>query len=87
MSSCSRIGNRTRLVGIIHNLGTTTLSAITVQSIWKNEAGQILDTGLVYAVGKANPLKPNEQRRFIDSTMLKDVARCNVRPLDWFSAD
>ena len=87
MTDCRKHGKSVRVEGLVHNLGSTILSAVTVQSIWKDDEGMILDTGLVYAVGESEPLLPGEQRAFTDSTALQKVARCNVRPLDWWSSD
>jgi len=87
MRGCDRVGSRTRVWGVVRNTGDVTIAAVTVQSIWKNPAGDTLDTGLVYAVGKTNPLKPGEAIEFEDTTDLRGVTRCNVRPLDYFAAD
>ncbi len=85
VKDCSRIGNRTRLQGTIRNTGNTILGMVTVQSLWKNNSGTVLGTGVVYVVNQDNPLKPGDSRDFEDVTRLSNVTRCNVEPLDWGS--
>jgi len=83
VEDCSQVGHRTRLKGYVVNTGNSTLSLVTVQSIWKNSAGLILARGLVYVVSRENPLAPGERRDFEDVTKLSSVRKCNVEPLDW----
>ena len=85
VGDCSRIGNRTRLQGSVRNTGNTTLGLVTVQSLWKNNDGLVLGTGVVYVVNQSNPLEPGDSRDFEDVTRLSNVTRCNVEPLDWGS--
>ena len=87
MTACSKVGEKVQVDGIVHNIGTTILSAVTVQSIWKDADGGILDTGIIYAVGDVEPLAPGEKRKFSDTTKLRNVAKCNVKALDWWSSD
>jgi hypothetical protein len=83
VEDCSQVGQRTRLKGYVVNTGNSTLSLVTVQSIWKNSAGFILARGLVYVVSREQPLEPGERRDFDDVTKLSNVRKCNVEPLDW----
>jgi hypothetical protein len=85
VGSCSRIGNRTRLRGSVRNTGNATLGLVTVQSLWKNKDGLVLGTGVVYVVNQSDPLEPGDSRDFEDVTLLSNVTRCNVEPLDWGS--
>lgn len=87
MITCNRVRSITRLLGYVENTGSVPLSAVTLQTIWKDEYNAILDTGLVYAVGNEEPLYPGEKRQFEDTTVLRGVARCNVRALDWWSSE
>ena len=80
---CSQVGHKTRLKGYIVNTGNTTLSMVTVQSLWKNSAGLILAQGLVYVVSRETPLEPGESRDFEDVTEISNVRKCNVEPLEW----
>ncbi|MFZ8974757.1 MAG: hypothetical protein ACO2ZD_11735, partial [Pseudomonadales bacterium] len=57
----------------------------TIQSIWKDEDGEVKDTGIVYAIGEGEFLNPGDSKAFVDTTELRDVARCNVRALDWWA--
>jgi hypothetical protein len=83
VQDCSQVGHRTRLTGYVVNTGNTTLSLVTVQSLWKNNAGLVLARGLVYVVSRENPLEPGERRAFEDVTKLSSVRKCNVEPLEW----
>jgi hypothetical protein len=87
MITCNRVRSITRLLGFVENTGSVPLSAVTLQTIWKDEYNTILDTGLVYVVGNEEPLYPGEKREFEDTTGLRGVARCNVRALDWWSSE
>lgn len=87
MITCNRVRSKTRLLGYIENTGGVPLSAVTLQTIWKDENNKVLDTGLVYVVGNEEPLYPGEKRQFEDMTVLRGVARCNVRALDWWSSE
>lgn len=80
---CTRIGHRTRILGTVRNTGNVTLSLVTVQSLWKNDAGLIIGTGVVFVVNRMNPLAPGDSRDFEDVTRLSNVRKCNVEPLDW----
>lgn len=87
MVACNRVRSITRILGYVENTGSVPLSAVTLQTIWKDESNTILDTGLVYAVGNEELLYPGEKREFEDTTALRGVARCNVRALDWWSSE
>jgi hypothetical protein len=87
MITCNRVRSITRLLGYVENTGSVPLSAVTLQTIWKDEYDAILDTGLVYVVGNEEPLYPGEKRQFEDTTVLRGVAKCNVRALDWWSSE
>lgn len=87
MISCKRTKAITRLVGYIENTGTVPLASVTLQTIWKDEYNEVMDTGLVYAVGDTVHLYPGERREFEDTTGLRGVAMCNVRALDWWSSE
>ena len=87
MTDCQKSGSRTVVEGIVHNLGTTTLNSVTVQTIWKDDNRTILDTGLVYAVSESAPLEPGQRRTFTDTTDLRNASFCNVRALDWWASD
>jgi hypothetical protein len=80
---CSQVGHKTHLTGHIVNTGNTTLSMVTVQSLWKNSAGLILAQGLIYVVSRESPLEPGESRDFEDVTETSNVRKCNVEPLEW----
>ena len=83
VQDCSQVGHKTRLKGHVVNTGNTTLSMVTVQSLWKNSAGLILAQGLVYVVSRENPLEPGERRDFQDVTEISNVRKCNVEPVEW----
>jgi hypothetical protein len=84
-TSCSRVGGRTQIRGYVENTGNVALSMVTVQPLWKNAAGLVLDTGLVFVVDQDEPLLPGERREFEDVTQLSNISKCNVVPLDWGS--
>ena len=84
-TSCSRVGRRTQIQGYVENTGNVTLTMVTVQPVWKNAAGLVLGTGLVYVVNQDEPLLPGGRREFEDVTQLSNVSKCNVVPLDWGS--
>ncbi len=84
-NSCSRVGRRTQIQGYVENTGNVTLTMVTVQPVWKNAAGLVLGTGLVYVVNQDEPLLPGGRREFEDVTQLSNVSKCNVVPLDWGS--
>lgn len=84
-TSCSRVAGRTQIKGYVENTGNVTLSMVTVQSLWKNDAGLILGRGLVYVVNRNEPLAPGERREFEDVTQLSNITKCNVEPVDWGS--
>ena len=87
MTSCKRIGGRTQVTGEVMNTGTTQLTALTVESIWKDGDGLVIGTGLVYVVGESDPLAPGDSRPFTDTTRIDGVARCNVEVVDYFASD
>ena len=84
-TSCTRVAGRTQIHGYVENTGNVTLTMVIVQPVWKNAAGLVLDTGLVYVVNQDTPLLPGERREFEDVTQLSNISRCNVVPLDWGS--
>lgn len=86
MTNCQRVADKVEVSGLVHNRGNTTLSSVTVQTIWKDADGGILDTDLVYAVSDSDPLPPGETRSFTDATTLRKVRFCNVRALDWWAS-
>ncbi len=85
MTECVRKGRTTRVEGQVRNLGTLSVTRVTVQSIWKRGDGSVVDTGLIYAIGEGETLAPGEAVMFSDTTDLRGVERCNVRALDWWS--
>jgi len=82
---CSRIGNRSRLLGTVKNTGNSELVLVTVQSLWKNNDGLVLGRGVVFVVNRSDPLAPGDSRDFEDVTQLSNITKCNVEPLDWGS--
>ncbi|MDA0761524.1 MAG: hypothetical protein O2858_12010 [Proteobacteria bacterium] len=85
MTNCARRGTTTRVEGLVRNLGSLKVTRVTIQSIWKDEDGEVKDTGIVYAIGEGEFLNPGDSKAFVDTTELRDVARCNVRALDWWA--
>ena len=85
MTNCARRGTTTRVEGLVRNLGSLKVTRVTIQSIWKDEDGEVKDTGIVYAIGEGEFLNPGDSKAFVDTTELRDVARCNVRALDWLA--
>ena len=85
MTKCSRSGTITRVEGLISNKGNVPVTMVTVQSIWKDKQGRVVDTGLVYVLSEDSILQPGETKTFMDTTELRDIARCNVRALDWWA--
>jgi len=85
MTNCARRGTTTRVEGLVRNLGSLKVTRVTIQSIWKDEDGEVKDTGIVYAIGEGEFLNPGHSKAFVDTTELRDVARCNVRALDWWA--
>ena len=85
MANCARRGTTTRVEGLVRNLGSLKVTRVTIQSIWKDEDGEVKDTGIVYAIGEGEFLNPGDSKAFVDTTELRDVARCNVRALDWWA--
>jgi hypothetical protein len=71
--------------GHISNKGNVPVTMVTVQSIWKDKQGRVVDTGLVYVLSEDSVLQPGETKTFMDTTELRDIARCNVRALDWWA--
>ncbi len=84
-TSCSRVGSRTQIKGYVENTGNVTLTMVTVQPLWKNAAGLVLDTGWVFVVNQDEPLLPGERREFEDVTKTSNITKCNVVALDWSS--
>jgi hypothetical protein len=85
MTKCSRSGQVTRVEGEIVNRGNVPVTMVTVQSIWKNDQGEVVDTGLVYVLSEESILQPGESHTFMDTTELRNISRCNVRALDWWA--
>ena len=85
MTNCARRGTTTRVEGLVRNLGSLKVTRVTIQSIWKDEDGEVKGTGIVYAIGEGEFLNPGDSKAFVDTTELRDVARCNVRALDWWA--
>lgn len=85
MTKCSRSGTITRVEGLISNKGNVPVTMVTVQSIWKDKQGRVVDTGLVYVLSEDSILQPGETKTFMDTTELRGIARCNVRALDWWA--
>lgn len=85
MTKCSRSGQLTRVEGEILNRGNVPVTMVTVQSIWKNDQGQVVDTGLIYVLSEDSVLQPGESKTFMDTTELRNISRCNVRALDWWA--
>ncbi len=85
MTKCSRSGTVTRVEGHISNKGNVPVTMVTVQSIWKDKHGTVVDTGLVYVLSEESVLQPGETKTFMDTTELRNIARCNVRALDWWA--
>ena len=85
MTNCARRGTTTRVEGLVRNLGSLKVTRVTIQSIWKDEDGEVKDTGIVYAIGEGEFLNSGDSKAFVDTTELRDVARCNVRALDWWA--
>ncbi|MBT3427610.1 MAG: hypothetical protein HOL98_01240 [Gammaproteobacteria bacterium] len=85
MTNCSRSGQVTRVEGEIVNRGNVPVTMVTVQSIWKNDQGQVVDTGLIYVLSEESILQPGESKTFMDTTELRNISRCNVRALDWWA--
>jgi len=85
MTKCSRSGLVTRVEGQIVNRGNVPVTRVTVQSIWKDDQGQVIDTGLIYVLSEESILHPGETKTFMDTTELRNVSRCNVRALDWWA--
>lgn len=84
MTRCRRVYGRTEMEGYVENIGTVDLQYVTVQSIWKDSVGRIIGTDVIYVVTEES-LKPGERRAFHDVTPMSNAARCNARPLDWWS--
>lgn len=84
LTRCQRVNDHVEMSGYVENTGTVELTYVTVQSIWKDANGRVLERGVVYAVDNTS-LKVGEKREFTDSTDRPRVAKCNVETLDWWS--
>jgi hypothetical protein len=85
VSGCNRESEQgpTVLVGYAENSGNVDLHYVTVQSIWKNSAGQVIASDTLYAVN-GQSLAPGERVTFTDSSAVRGVARCNAEAIDWW---
>lgn len=85
VSGCNRESEQgpTVLVGYAENSGNVDLHYVTVKSIWKNSAGQMIASDTLYAVN-GQRLAPGERVTFTDSSPVRGVARCNAEAMDWW---
>ncbi len=84
VTACRRVYGRTEMEGYVENTGSVDLRFITVQSVWKDANGVIIDTDVIYVVNE-EILKPGERKSFHDVTRRSAAEKCNARPLDWWS--
>ncbi len=83
-TECYRVGNRAQVRGIVENGGTDALISISLQVLWKDESRNIIDTSITSVRNEEDPLAPGESRVFEYARTLSNVAKCNVRVLDWW---
>lgn len=83
VTECVRRYGRTEATGYIENVGNVDLHYVTVNSIWKNTAGLVIQTNVVYAL-KNGKLAPGQRKEYHDVTDLVTATKCNAEPIDWW---
>ena len=85
MERCTRQGDTVEMSGSVRNTGTTRVSRVVVETLWKDEFGLVVERGSVFAVGEDSPLAPGMSRNFTDTTRHRRVTRCNVEGSDYWA--
>ena len=85
MKQCTRQGDTVEMLGSVKNTGTTRVSRVVVETLWKDEFGLVVERGSVFAVGEDSPLAPGMSRTFTDTTRHRRVTRCNVEVADYWA--
>ena len=85
MERCTRQGDTVEMSGSVKNTGTTRVSRVVVETLWKDEFGLVVERGSVFAVGEDSPLAPGMSRNFTDTTRHRRVTRCNVEVADYWA--
>lgn len=83
VTECVRHYGKTEAKGYIENVGNVPLHHVTVNSIWKNSAGMVIQNQVVYALTDGN-LAPGERKEYQDVTDLVTATKCNAEPIDWW---
>ncbi|XOV88920.1 MAG: FxLYD domain-containing protein [Pseudomonadota bacterium] len=83
VTECVRDFGRTRMTGIVSNTGNVDLHYVTVRAIWKNAAGGVIGSDVLYALNDGQ-LPPGEVITFNDVTELTTASRCNAEAVDWW---
>ena len=85
MERCTRQGETVEMSGSVRNTGTTRVSRVVIETLWKDEFGLVVERGSVFAVGEDAPLAPGMSRAFTDTTRHRRVTRCNVEVADYWA--
>lgn len=82
VTRCERHNARTESSGYIENVGNVDLHFVTINVIWKNSSGLVIETDSTYALNNGK-LSPGDRKAFRAFTNLP-AARCNAEALDWW---
>lgn len=85
MMSCTRRGETIEMQGEVLNTGTTRVSRVVLETLWKDDFGLVIERGTVLAIGEDAPLSPGERRGFTDTSSNSRVKRCNVEVIDYWA--
>jgi hypothetical protein len=83
--SCTRQGETIEMQGEVQNTGTTRVSRVVLETLWKDDFGLVIERGTVLAIGEDSPLAPGALRSFADTSSNLRVKRCNVEVIDYWA--
>lgn len=82
VTQCERKNDRTGSSGFIENTGNVDLHYVTVNAIWKDANGLVIETDRIYALNNGK-LEPGQRKKFQAFTTLP-AAKCNAEAVDWW---
>jgi hypothetical protein len=85
MMNCTRQGETIEMRGEVQNTGTTRVSRVVLETLWKDDFGLVIERGTVLAIGEDSPLAPGARRSFTDTSSNLRVKRCNVEVIDYWA--
>ena len=69
--------------GYVENRGDLAVSYVHVDTLWKNDAGKVIEAGSVY-LATGTGLAPGERADFSDSTQNYLATGCSAKVRDWW---